>query len=176
MIDTVLNIFTSGGFGAVTGLFGGYLQKKHELKLEALRAQIKKDDRAHSLKEMEIENAHVLQVEDKKIDIAEAESNIVINQADAKSFGQSIKNQAVQTGIGFVDGVRGLMRPIITCYLLIVTTFLTVNLHALVGGLEGGMTKESAEALYIHIIHQLIFLCVTAVAWWFASRGRQVVS
>lgn len=172
MLDTILDIATSGGFGAITGLFGGYLQKKHELKLEALRAQTRREDREANLEEMKIENSHVLEVEDKKIEVAEAEGAVAVEKLETKGFVESIKNQAISTGITFVDGVRGLMRPIITSYLLLIATIITINLHTLVGGLEGGMTRATAEELYVHIIHQLIFLTVTAVSWWFASRGK----
>ncbi|ABC28924.1 hypothetical protein HCH_02094 [Hahella chejuensis KCTC 2396] len=69
----------------------------------------------------------------------------------------------------FVDAIRDLMRPLITVYLLILATFVTLNISRHLGGV-GALSPVDLMVLYKEAIAQMLFLTTTAVTWWFGSR------
>ena len=71
-----------------------------------------------------------------------------------------------------VDVARGMMRPGITMYLLIVESAICYYLYQLVIKFEV-LTPEQALPLFISVIDTLSFLTATAVTWWFGSRPNQ---
>ncbi|MBU6955983.1 hypothetical protein KP814_31850 [Hahella sp. HN01] len=73
----------------------------------------------------------------------------------------------------FVDAIRGLMRPLITVYLLILATFVTLNISRHLGGV-GALSPVDLMALYKEAIAKMLFLTTTAVTWWFGSRPSQL--
>jgi hypothetical protein len=82
-----------------------------------------------------------------------------------------MKGQSKLSGVKFVDGFRALMRPLITIYLLGLATFIAINISAIIGGLES-IPVGSLVEMYISIISDILFLTLTAVTWWFASRAH----
>ena len=74
--------------------------------------------------------------------------------------------------ISFVDAIRGLMRPLITIYLLIIATFVVINIGSYIGGLES-LEKAEMVTMFKNTITQIMFLVTTAVTWWFGSRPSQ---
>ena len=71
-------------------------------------------------------------------------------------------------GGGFVDGLRGLMRPVITLYFAIIMTVIAYQLMKLNNGQWVNPTE--AQAMLREVINAIIFLTTTAVTWWFGSR------
>jgi hypothetical protein len=161
---------TSGGFGAVTGLLGGYLTKVENRKMKQLDHQHEQAMGEMGLRELTLEHTQALEMKDKEAMLAEVEGDIVIEGKEADAFVESIKGQGKATGIKFVDAVRGLMRPLITIFLLWVVWEIYDDVDTLVGGLES-LTETQLVLLYTTLIESIMFLTTTAVAWWFASRG-----
>jgi len=172
MISSILSIMTSGGFGAVTGLIGGYLTKVENRKMKALDHAHEQSMGELSIRELTLEHTQALELKDKEAMLAEVEGDIIVEGKEADAFVESIKGQGKATGIGFVDAIRGLMRPLITVFLLWVVWQIYADVDALVGGLEA-MPMIALAALYAEIVSSIIFLTTTAVAWWFASRGAK---
>jgi hypothetical protein len=77
----------------------------------------------------------------------------------------------IAVGFGFVDWLRGFMRPAITMYLTAMTTVVTwmawdiLQAH----GLQT-MTVVQALEIYNQVIDIVIYLTVTCVTWWFGDR------
>lgn len=169
MIEAIAGIFSSSGLGAIVGLFGSWLTKREERRNLELKydfdikmAEIRKS-------EAEMEFNHELAVADKQIERAKTEGEILINKAELDAFAEGLKEQQMNYNIKFVDAIRGLMRPVITVYLLVIATFITYKINAYVGGMD---SLDAAELLtmYKETIAQIMFLVTTAVAWWFGSR------
>jgi hypothetical protein len=165
----LVDLFATGGFGTVVGLLGSYLTKREERKQYELDAKHKLQMAEIRFKEVELENSHEIAIASKNIERAEVEGSIKIDGIEAKAFVESVKNSHTPIGVKLVDSIRGLMRPIITVYLLIVATILTFKIDDLVGGLTS-LGPEKLFALYEDVIMQVVFLTATAVTWWFGSR------
>lgn len=169
MLDAIVGIFSSSGLGAIVGLFGSWLTKREErrnleLKLthETQMARIRKD-------EAEMEFGHELAMADKKIERAKVEGEIQRDVEEMAAFREGLKEQQMMYKIKFVDAIRGIMRPLITTYLLIIATYVAVKIGSHVGDLD---QIDPNELLTMHkeTINQIMFLVTTAVTWWFGSR------
>ena len=168
-MDSLIGLFSTGGMGAIIGLAGSWMTKREDRKKAELDLQREIEIGNLRLKELEAESSHELAMADKEMERAEVEGDIAIESAEIGAFTESLKAQAKSTGIVFVDAVRGMMRPVITVFLLGLSTWLAVTVHTLVGGLKTISMTELFD-LYEIIIQQIIFLTVTAVTWWFGSR------
>jgi hypothetical protein len=165
----IVDLFSTGGMGAIIGLAGSWLTKRENRKEAELNLQREIELGKLRLDELAAESEHELAMADKQMQRAELEGDIVVEKAEVDAFTESLKAQAKSTGILIIDAVRGLMRPLITVFLLGVSTWLACSVNDLVGGLSS-LDSKAIYALYDQIIQQIIFLTVTAVTWWFGSR------
>lgn len=168
-MSILADILASSGLGAMVGLLGSWLTKREErrnleIKLghESAMAQIRKEEAA-------FEFEHELAMADKQVERAEVEGMIARDIADMGAFRESLAEQRMLYRIKPVDAIRGLMRPLITVYLLILATIVTLKIGRHVGGIEH-LDETLMSALYTDTITQIFFLVTTAVTWWFGSR------
>ena len=172
MLDALMTIFTSSGLGAITGLVGSYLTKIEERKAAKQRHEFDLKMAEIRIQETQLETQHELSMADKEFERAESEGKIAIETAEVAAFTESIKSQSVSTGNGFVDAVRGAMRPIITIFLLAVSTYIIIRVGKILGGIEN-MDRTYLAEMYKAVISDFLFLTVTSVTWWFGSRPAQ---
>lgn len=168
MLETLLGILASGGTGAIVGLIGSIAIKWLDLKVlkEKLTVEVKMAE--IRTRELELEQSHALALADKEIDKAEVEGKITLDVAEMQAFAESQKAQAIRYG-GVVDSIRGLMRPVITLFLLIASTWILYRVWQMVGGLQA-LDQDELLALFKSQIDAMTFLTMTAVTWWFGSR------
>ena len=169
MLEIISGLLSSSGLGAIVGIAGSWLTKREERK----SAQLKYDHDRHManirVKEFELEASHELAIADKQIQRSETEGNIAIDLKETDAFTESLKSMSKSTGIKFVDGIRGMMRPLITIYVLILSTIISMEIGTLIGGLDT-IPQGKLISMYRYIIEQLIFLTTVAVTWWFGTR------
>lgn len=163
-MDWLADIFTSGGFGGLIGLVGGWIAKisEHKLKKEEFAYEIEKAKLA--LEEAKLEHSHERWMADKQIERAQVEGGIKIESEEVQAFTESIKNADKFTGI------LRYVRPAITAYLLLASTALFAVVWVRVGGLDA-FNPDELNDLLREQINSAMFLTMTCVAWWFASRG-----
>jgi hypothetical protein len=169
MIDAIVGLFSSSGLGAIVGAVGSWLNKREERANLKLQFEHEQAMTELSIREVTLTQSHELQLADKQIQRAQAEGDIAAELSELQTFGESVKSGAKNTGIMFVDAVRGLMRPLITVYLLIVSSYIAYQVSALVGGVES-LSADELYDMYRDVISQLIFLTTVAVTWWFGTR------
>jgi uncharacterized membrane protein len=169
MLELITSLFASSGFGAIIGGIGAWITRREERK--NLEAKYEYDLKMANIRieELKLEQAHELAVADKNIQRAEVEGTIQRDLADTMAFKDSLSVNLKSYGSPIIDGIIGLMRPIITIYLLVVASFIVWQINTLAGGLQGLQTKELLP-IYKETIAQIIFLSTTAVTWWFGSR------
>jgi len=186
MLETVLGIASSAGLGSIVGVVGGWLTKRENRKADAQRQAHDLALANIDLQQDRMSQDHALALADKgmessqlegqiAVDIAKAEGAVSIDKIEAEAFASSVAIQTKMTGILFVDGIRYLMRPVITVYLLIATTYFMYSTHDTVDGLAS-IPVDDLYTLYANMINQLLFLTITSVSWWFMSRGTPSVS
>jgi hypothetical protein len=175
MFTTILGLFTSGGFGAITGLIGGWLAKREQRKLLELNNDHDFRMANVDLKRDQLQFDHALAVVDKHIEKSQAEGEIATDVREADAFVESIQSEAKSTGTRVGDAIRSAIRPLLTGFLLFISWTIYSNLDTLVGGLQS-LDKEVIEQLFVYVVHSILFLTITAVSWWFASRGEKSVA
>lgn len=171
-MSMLVDIFASSGLGAIVGLVGSWVTKREERKNTEMKYQNDQEMAKHAATELTAENEHELAMVDANIERAQVEGGIAIGSAEMKAFKEGLKEQRMKYG-GFVDSVRGMMRPAITIYLLILATFVTWQIGKFTGGLEA-LDQTVMSALYADTIGQIFFLVTTSVTWWFGSRPAGV--
>ncbi|MCP4487723.1 MAG: hypothetical protein GY820_10465 [Gammaproteobacteria bacterium] len=177
MLESIIGAVASGGamnvFGAISGLIGGWLAKREQRKLVELvnvheecmgEIDIRKDALAYK---------QALLLADKELAQTESEGRIADDLKSADAFLESVKHST--SGGGKLGGaLKSAVRPTITAVLLWCTWEIYTELNILVGGLRG-LDAELLQELFIYVVHAIIFLTITATAWWFASRGDKAV-
>jgi hypothetical protein len=168
-MEALLSILTSTAAGGIIGVVGSWLTKREERK--NIQLQFERDVKLAEIRkdEAKIEADHELALADKQIERAQVEGSVAIDQAKIEAFTDDLKEQSKNYGIKVVDGIRGLMRPLITIYLLVIATLLTLKINQLVGGLDS-LEMSELKGIYDNVINQMLFLTATAVTWWFGSR------
>lgn len=170
-MEWLASLLTTTSAGGIIGVLGSWLTKREERK--NLQLKFEHDVKISEIRKEEarLEAQHELAMADKHIERAQVEGEISLGEAEVNAFKESLREQSTTYGITFVDTVRGLMRPVITIYLLVIATFVTLKINSLVGGV-GALEVEGGELLesYRGVIDQMLFLTATAVTWWFGSR------
>ncbi len=155
MLTTILSIIGSPVVGGAFGFLGSWITKYEERKSLALTFE-------HQAKMADINAKN-------RINQITLEGQVEENKLDAEAFITSQRYGNQNTKIGWVDAIKGLMRPLITTYLLVVVTYLAYSLHGLVGGFEVLPITELVS-LYKEIIVSVLALTNMSVAWWLGSR------
>jgi hypothetical protein len=171
MLEAILGIASSSGLGAIVGLAGSYMAKREQRKLDEMNNIHEKDMARIDLERDAAESAQALQMADKQIEQSQAEAEIASEVSAGEAFTASQLMGNKPSGPSIMDQFRTAMRPLITIFLLVMVSVLTYKIQKLLGGLESLQVAE-LFALYTHIINQTVFLTVTAVLWWFGSRGN----
>ena len=172
-MEFIAALFGSTGFGTIIGLAGSLFTRWDERKKQAQAF-----DQEHKLallrvEEQKLEQNHELAMADKEMERAEVESATVIAEGELNAFAKSIEIGNSKSGDGFVNGFNSLMRPILTIYLLIISTWFTYLIYVNVGGLDS-LNEEETQNLFKQVIMTFLFLASTAVTWWFGARPTSV--
>lgn len=138
-LEGVINLSTGGAIGSLIGIAGAWITKREE------RATLR------------IRNEH-------EQAMARLKVSGEIQTQDARAFTESQKTKST-----IADAIRAVVRPIITIYLLTVTTWLAYVVWTKTKGIETWETGELEELIRL-IISQLLFLTTTCVVWWFGAR------
>ena len=74
------------------------------------------------------------------------------------------------TGLGFVDFLKGLIRPGLTLYLTGITTWITWKAYEILQATGNMLTSSQAFALYSDVTNIVVYLTVSCITWWFGDR------
>ena len=178
--------------GGLTGLLGSAVTSIFNFKTEKLRGEIK-------IETIKAETNAMIEEAKANIAITKAKVEGEIEVADSNAYLQSQKegNKAlfdnkwidkllaiegywkiitvplavlVSILFGFVDFLRGLMRPALTIYLVGLSTWITYKAYILLSMTKSAMTSTEALAIFSDSTSIIIYLTVSCVTWWFGSR------
>lgn len=169
----IADVVTTALSGGVTGVLGvalsGFFTWKEKANERAHELALGEQD----LKERRLEG----ELLHKQIEI---EANAQVRQAEAQAFAESFNADQARYSIGdtsgankaliFVDVVRGLIRPCLTLYLVVILTVLAYQLITALGGLNEVLSTMDGQSLLTDIVQAMVYLTVTAVTWWFGTR------
>jgi len=158
MLETLLS-------GAVTGLLGSAVNGYFNYKSKKLDIELNNSKYAHEAKMVEIKATAAVEVEDSKA-FKEAQTN------EPKKFYEGTEYTPVQRWLMIgLDFIRGAVRPVLTWYLCILTTIIYFKAEAVMQ--MDLFLPGMAYDLVNQIINTVLYLTVTAVCFWFGSRGNK---
>ena len=168
MLEVILGILGSAGGGAVTGVFGAIvsgvfqtlnaktdikkkeLELQHEVKLQELQFQARKDE-------------------------TENERQIAADSLTAEAYTAAIKHDVAlgkADGVwGWVNSVRALMRPFLTVVMLSLTGYITYVLFS--GGLHAFIGETKVAELVEYIVNTVVYTTTTIVLFFFGARENR---
>lgn len=184
-LDTIL--------GGITGLLGSVVTGIMNYKTMKLKNE-------HDAKMVALETAAMKEEAKMQIAVTKTEIEGAVELADAQAYmkGQIVGNQQtfsdkwidklfsvegwikyfsvpmaviLALAFGFVDFLRGVMRPFITLYLTGMTTIITWMSWQIMKkyGLDT-MSVQEAIGIFNQVISIVIYLTVTCITWWFSDR------
>jgi hypothetical protein len=191
LIETIL--------GGITGLLGNALGGWFKLKQRKIDLDIKKLDNAHEAKMLSLETKAMILEAKANIKITQAQIEGAVEIEDAKSYMQSQKEgnkslfsnkwidalmqvqgkwriitlpiaSLIATLFGFVDFLRGLIRPALTVYLCGVTTWVTWMAWEIMQMNGVTLTVVEASKIFNDVTSIVTYLTVSCVTWWFGDR------
>lgn len=149
--------------GPLVGILGSVATnwlKLKERKLDIERARIQGEI---DLRIMEAEHKYTVERVKVQADAA--------TQASAdRAFADSYSHDRAAYGGGVVDTIRGMVRPVLTAYLLVLATWLTWVSWDLIGGPRVGLSVADALDIFRSTVRHILALSAMAVGWWFGDR------
>jgi hypothetical protein len=186
LIETVLGALT-GLAGTIMSSFINYKQKKLEFDHEILMIEAQTKAMIEEAKiNLQITKAQVegaIELEDANVYL-EAQKQGNKNLFDVKWVDNLLdvnttwlKFITVPAAVivallfGFVDWLKGFMRPALTVYLVALTTYITYVSYGILTK-YGGESITSTQALVVwnDVVTIIIYLTVSCTCWWFGDR------
>ncbi|PIP98536.1 MAG: hypothetical protein COW76_20455 [Shewanella sp. CG18_big_fil_WC_8_21_14_2_50_42_11] len=178
-IGTILAGIGSAASGGLLGVFGTgikmWADHKAEQAKQAFELQMRKLDQEemtleHSLrmKEVEAETKRDIAVASQNRLATEAQAAADVEQGEMALVKSSYRMDKATYGGGFVDAIRGLMRPTLTLYFAILMAVISYQLMQINNG--QWLDASEAQTMLRDVVNACIFLATTAVTWWFGSR------
>ena len=164
MISALLSMIGSAVAGGATGLIGTIATKVVEFKTRQVELEYELKGREIDIQEIKLES-------ERDIAVANIEAQAATDVAAANLTAKSYEADQAKYGekLWWIDAIRGVMRPMITAYMMVIMTWIATEIAAAVGGIDS-MDSNQVWQLWILIIESIIYLTTTAVTWWFGSR------
>jgi len=169
MLEILAGIVSSSGLGAVIGLIGSWITKKEERKNLELTLSHEKEMYHLQSALQRHQSETQLKLAENGLVIQSGKNNTTLELKALNAFEVSQRSNRPLAN-RFAEMVRGLMRPIITLYLLTIATLIALHISAYVGDVSMFLEKQDLFNMYQNTLDKLMFLTTTAVTWWFGSR------
>lgn len=168
--------------GGLTGVIGAGVQRFADYKNKKLDIESDRAKFSHEIAMRRVD-AEIMEKEfAARTRLAEVEGDIKRDVADAEAFAASFREPVRyaegatltprQTGwMVALDFMRGIVRPGLTLYLVILTTLIYGQASALMSG--SAFTPADALELTSRTVDTVLYLTTTATLWWFGTRNKQ---
>jgi len=162
MIESIISLLGGG----LTGVVGSAISKYSEYKVKKLEFENKV-----TMAEISAKSAKLETESQERVAALSAESEAQRSQDQVLSASYEADSAKYTGDVGFVDFVRGTMRPAITLYLIGLTTWVALILYNLVHEMNGeAFLHEEVFPLWQQVVSLVLYLTTTAVTWWFGTR------
>ena len=167
MLELILGVLGSGGFGSIVGLVGGFLNRKIDIENKKLDLADKKDERQFNLDYLEKESQL-------KIQVTEVEANKEIEVAGYGAMEKSFSFAVPTAKDGVIDKISKLVRPILTTFFFVFSVYIFYQINEAVKA--AGLTLEPVQLFkaWIMVIEWALFQAGVCIGWWFAMRPGKV--
>lgn len=173
--------------GGATGLLGIALQQWGDIKKRQHDLEMLKQQHLQTLELRRIEGENTLKLASVNAESAERLAEIQFaaraEEMASSDYRASVENDKatylapssqnawyVVAMLGFVDFLRGLIRPGATIYSFVLLTMLLFWVHGMWQDSKLVLTPEDAKRLSMEVITTVTYLVVTLSTWWFGRR------
>lgn len=195
MLEIVGSILTGVLSGGATGLIGILIQRFFDMKSKQQDLEVVKLNHANALalKKAELEGINkqvagqIAVAQEARAGIeaqAQAQERSAAAQADADAYVASVaadratyldakvqgKSKVAMFLMGMVDWVRGMTRPLLTAYLVIITHLMFNWVVKLAEKHGTVLTTTELKEIITMVIGTLLYLATVSVVWWFGTR------
>lgn len=181
----VASLFGTSGFGALMGWLGGLANRWFDLKSKSMDMEILKikNEQELLIRDKDLEQikfewesrSKVAQIEgEAKVAEAAKVAEGAIESAAYAALSASYSNDKATYGIMFIDGVRGLIRPLITLIFTGIAIYINAEIMYLLTDTWATLSQVDKVKLVFTVVDWMLFQTSVVVGWWFANRpGRQ---
>jgi len=160
MLDLIMGIVGSSGFGVITGGIFGWLGKREER--ENMKMKFDYDiAKINATTDSRIRTAEI------GMKTAEVAGELAIEKVEADAFVESQKSSHKWS-----DLIKSLIRPVVLGLLMYQTYLIIESLEAITGGLQG-FSSDEVLSLYKIVVLSVTGLTATAVGWYFSARSSK---
>lgn len=185
--------------GSVTGLVGTAVSQIFKYKNTKLELDSIKIKNEHEVKMVEAETKAMILEAKANIKVTQAQVEGAIEIEDSKIFLEAQKQgnknifdnkwidalmgvqgkwriitipvaSVIASLFGFVDFLRGLIRPALTVYLCGCTTWITWMAWQIMQKNSIALTTDQAVVIFSDVTNIVTYLTVSCVTWWFGDR------
>lgn len=169
--------------GGATGLLGMGLQRVFDWLNTREQAKLQKLKFDHELAMRDKDAAIMREEWQGKLRVATQEGETAREVADSKSFETTMLREperysyaptltkAQQWILVLLDFFRGVVRPLLTVYLCLLTTYIWWQVRQLIAVEE--LDVSNVVAVWLIVVKTILYLTTTVVLWWFGTRNRQ---
>lgn len=163
-MDLVTTLISAAG-GTITGAVGGVMSTYLQVSLE--KARIPLEMQKNATERLKIE-AQQIAVEIK--DAGETRRQEIKTQEE--TFKAAHENDKATYNIWSVDLVRGLVRPVITMWVVGILSYIT---YIMWGLQEANIDSEYWREMFRHLLVTWTYLTTTVTMFWFGQRQSRPV-
>lgn len=178
--------------GGLTGLVGNMVTSYTTYKTQQLKNKHDEQMYDYKIKELTAKTDAAIKITDAKIagavELADTEAFTVSQKVgNVKSFSDGWIDKLfkaegwlkwltvpcaslIAIGFGFLDFLKGLMRPGLTLYLTAITSWITWKAYEILMANNTTLSTTEALALYTEVTSIVIYLAVSCITWWFGDR------
>lgn len=180
LLGTIFGSIFSGG---ATGLLGVVIQRWADYKNRQLDLQLEREKRETEIAKRKADAEVMREEYAGRLRVAQEEGATARDVAETNAFSETLLKEperfsnasTLTTGqqwvMVFLDALRGVVRPLLTIYLCALTTYVWVQVRALVAA--ENLDGEAALGVWKMVVGNILYLTTTVVLWWFGTRNRQ---
>ena len=189
-ISSVLNLFTGGVAGGISGIIGSVATGWFKLKVMKAERENKKLDNQFELDKIDKLSDAAVREAEANMQVTKIEKEGELELTEARTLGSVVKaamqplfkesymdrlysggkfSQFVGTFIAFmfamIDMFKSMIRPTLTLYAMILVTWLAVKTYQ--------QNSEAVIASADMIVTSIIYMAVSAFTFWFLDRRME---
>ena len=191
----IVSTLTSVFGGGATGLLGVLFQRAFDYKAKQQDVELVKLNNLHAqeLARIEADKENRLAQSTEKLAEEEAQSRLQLAEVDAQSKADEAaarsyiasvesdratyvnpktlaRSRFARIAMTTVDAVRGLIRPVLTIYLVVIASLMFCWAKELAANSSTPIPADKVYDLVKTISDTLLYLSTTCVVWWFGVR------
>lgn len=160
--------FSGGLFGVVGSIASAFVERQKQKDLYAhteAMGRIQLEQTAAETKR-QVDLAGIAR--DQAADATASADYRASQASDRATYSEAGQGRIIRATLGFVDVVRGLIRPCLTIYLAYQSTTILSRFLPLVGGLPTARIADLSDTVVLGSVS----ITSTCITWWFGSRMK----